>query len=137
DAARYRRGALQEDRRQPAVQAQGRARAEEDRARRDLRQDQGSRDRQAVDRREGGRHEEVRQAGADGGHQEVTRRGGGHAAPASHRGRRGGIIPLSASRPPSTYTVLPVMYDDISDARKTATSPISRGSATRCIGVRA
>ena len=45
--------------------------------------------------------------------------------------------PLSARRPPSTYTVLPVMYDAASEARKTATSAISRGSATRWSGVRA
>ena len=58
----------------------------------------------------------------------------GHA----HRPARPGFMrPFNARRPPSTYTVLPVMYDEASEARKTATSAISRGSATRCIGVRA
>lgn len=56
----------------------------------------------------------------------------------AHRfSRRSFMSPFSARRPPSTYTVLPVMYDEASEARKTATSAISRGSATRCIGVRA
>ncbi len=56
----------------------------------------------------------------------------------AHRAARPAFMrPFSARRPPSTYTVLPVMYDEASEARKTATSAISRGSATRCIGVRA
>lgn len=56
----------------------------------------------------------------------------------AHRAARPGFMrPFSARRPPSTYTVLPVMYDEASEARKTATSAISCGSATRCIGVRA
>lgn len=40
-----------------------------------------------------------------------------------------------SNTPPSTTICVPVMYEDISDARNNATLPISSGSPSRCIGI--
>lgn len=42
--------------------------------------------------------------------------------------------PQATRAPPSTTTVVPVMYDDASLARKSATRPISSGVPARGIG---
>ena len=52
-------------------------------------------------------------------------------------GRQSVPHPHESRTPPSTTIWLPVMYDDISEARNRATLPISSGSPIRAMGIRA